>query len=194
MSITKNVKERESQFELLRLISQFLIVFYHILINLSIIYPDSSPILKGLWLPAHIGVIVFLLISGFFGIRPSIKGGGKLLLLMFVYTIPYILYEYSISDGSVLSLISNLFIVSNTPFWFMRTYLMLYLLSPMVNKYITSLSKSESLFFITILSIFSIYMGLLDFDPALSGGKNIVFFILIQYLVKFYSNVSYSSI
>lgn len=75
------VKARESQFELLRLIAQFFIVTYHIF--LFFIYPSTNaPFHKAIWLPLHIGVILFVLISGWFGIKPSIKSFVKLVSMM----------------------------------------------------------------------------------------------------------------
>jgi len=81
------MKERESSFELIRILAQFFIVFYHIF--LFFIYPvTQNPYHKAIWLPLHIGVVLFVLISGYFGIKSSVKGFIKLVLTMAVLYIP----------------------------------------------------------------------------------------------------------
>ena len=45
---------RESSFELLRILAQFFIVFYHLLLN--VVFPDTGdPLYRALWLPLQIG-------------------------------------------------------------------------------------------------------------------------------------------
>lgn len=77
-ALTKeSMNARESSFELIRLVAQYMIVLYHIL--LIVIYPLSQETFhKAIWLPLHIGVPLFVLISGYFGIRASAKGLTKL--------------------------------------------------------------------------------------------------------------------
>ena len=85
-----DIKARESSFELLRIIAQYMIVFYHIL--LFIVYADTgSPIYKAMWLPLHIGVPLFVIISGYFGIKANVKRLIKLLGLVFVFQVPYLI-------------------------------------------------------------------------------------------------------
>lgn len=81
-------KERESSFELLRIIAQFMIIFYHILY--FAVYPASGmPFYKAIWFPLHIGVPLFVFISGYFGIRPTVKGFIKLAGIVLILSIPY---------------------------------------------------------------------------------------------------------
>ena len=69
-----NYKDRESQIELLRIVSIWLIVFYHLFMDFSLPLQEEYPLYKGLQIPLHIGVLLFVLISGYFGIKASIKG------------------------------------------------------------------------------------------------------------------------
>jgi surface polysaccharide O-acyltransferase-like enzyme len=86
-------KERQSAFELLRIIAQIMIVYYHIL--LIGIYPTSGiPFYKALWLPLHIGVPLFVMISGYFEIKPSVRGFVKLIGLVFVLSLPVMVMDY----------------------------------------------------------------------------------------------------
>ena len=91
--------QRESSFELLRLIAQILIVYYHIL--LFVVYPTYGlAIYKALWFPLHIGVPLFVLISGFFCIKPSIKGFVKLLGMVFVLQLPNTIISIAQGGGA----------------------------------------------------------------------------------------------
>lgn len=85
-----NAKPRESSFELLRIIAQYMIILYHIL--LFIVYADTgAPIYKAMWLPLHVGVPLFVVISGYFGIKANVKRLVKLLGLVFVFQVPYLI-------------------------------------------------------------------------------------------------------
>lgn len=85
--------QRESSFELIRILAQWMIVLYHIMIYIATI--SDVPLYTAIWLPLHIGVPLFVLISGYWGIRVSCKGLLRLLGQMFVYTIPLlIIYNY----------------------------------------------------------------------------------------------------
>lgn len=70
---------RSSNIELLRIVSQYIIIIYHIFVFCVLpLYPDIT-IYRGVMIPFHIGVGVFVLISGYFGIKPTTKGIVKLL-------------------------------------------------------------------------------------------------------------------
>lgn len=91
---------RESSFELLRILAQFFIVFYHLLLN--VVFPDTGdPLYRALWLPLHIGVVLFVLISGYFGIRPGVKGLVRLVGTLAVYHLPLALGHRAIDGGGI---------------------------------------------------------------------------------------------
>ncbi len=70
---TKTVcKQRESSFELMRLVSMFLIVLYHLFCS-SCIHFMKMIFYKAIQIPLHIGVLLFVLISGYFGIKATPK-------------------------------------------------------------------------------------------------------------------------
>lgn len=181
-----HTKQRESQIELLRLFSQFLIILSHILLFTH--YP--RPLYQWIWPFLHIGVPVFIMISGYFTIKASISGFVKLLGYMAVLSIPLGLLNCAITGGDFIDYIKVLLFVSNTPFWFMRTYMLLYLLSPMMNKYLESLSNAKYFALFVTLFFFSDYVGSLNSDPSIYGGKNIITFMMyytLGYGIKRYT-------
>ena len=169
-------KERQSAFEFLRIIAQIMIVYYHIL--LIGIYPTSGiPFYKALWLPLHIGVPLFVMISGYFEIKPSVRGFVKLIGMVFVLSLPVMVMDY-LEVGGAKSIIKGLFCISRTHFWFIRTYVILYLLSPLVNAFLKNANLKSRISLFLALFFISDYMGTVGNDPALYEGYNIVTFML----------------
>ena len=183
ISSSKNLissQNRQSNFELLRIISQIYIVLYHIM--LYFIYPASQDVFfKSIQLWLHIGVINFVLISGFFGIKPSIKGLVKLLSIFLVYSIPEIVYGISLAV-SFKDMIKSLLVISHTHYWFIRTYLFLYLISPILNLWIKKANIKQQIYLLLALLFICVYMGTSLGDNTLSDGKNVLNFSFI-YLI-----------
>ena len=173
------MKERNSSFELLRLIAQFMIVVYHILLFWFINNGASTTmeLHKAICIPLHIGVLLYVLISGFYGIRFSISGVIKIIANLLIYGLIFSLIGHFLL-GDKLGL-SHLLFVSNTPFWFVKIYLMLYLIAPLLNILIKQLSPTNRLILILILAWMSCYIGLLGLDKSLTMGKNLIHFTLL---------------
>lgn len=161
---------RKSNIELLRLFAMFLIIYYHLFEWLSASGTEAFP--RAIWIPIHIGVPVFVLISGYFGIRFSWKGFAKLVLSMGIYTIAIQALEGGLN-------FYDLFFISRTPYWFMSIYMMLYVLSPFINKGLNTLSNREEIYLILVLAVISLYIGGIHTNPVYNNGKNILNFTLI---------------
>jgi len=179
MTIKKgNIKVRNSAIELVRILAMFMIVYYHLI--LFFIEPiDTNPIYKAIQIPLHIGVVLFVLISGFFGIRPSFHGFFKILCIVAVYFLPLRLwYIYKMNMGGM-AMLDSFHVLSKTPYWFVRTYLCLYLVSPLLNKCLKDISERERIYYLFAFSVIAVYLGLLQCDISLIDGKNLANFILI---------------
>lgn len=59
---------RNSNFELLRLLAMFSIVVYHQFLFLKGLYPETTWVVGGYTI-SHFGVPIFLLITGYFGLK-----------------------------------------------------------------------------------------------------------------------------
>lgn len=173
---------RDSTFELIRIISMFFIVVYHLF--LQEIEPNTSAqIYKAIQIPLHVGVILFVLLSGYFNIHFKIKGLIVLVATVFVYFVPLNIFSIISSDDfSMKQLVKSIFFISKTPYWFIRTYIFLFLISPVINCYLKNITWVQRKWLLAILGIISIYMGTLLADPSVSDGKNIVNFVLIYVL------------
>ena len=165
----------------------FCIVWYHILAYYVYVYPHdilNDFIIEAAIPSLHIGVILFVLISGFYGIKPSLKGFAKLLTIIIVYFLP-LQFVQLVIEGRLShprAIMNSLMFITNTPYWFIRTYIYLYLCSPFINAYINSSNKKQLNCLLIVLGIISVYFGTTKGDPSLGDGKNLVNFIFLYLL------------
>lgn len=171
---------RNTTFELLRIVAMFMIVFYHVVSYYLYLLPDpeNQEFYTALLPTMHVGVILFVLISGYFGIKSTWRGLISLLMVVVVYNLPFVLYS-GIKHGHWLE---YLMFISNTPYWFLRCYLYMYLVAPFVNKAIDKLSMHERIGALMAFGLIAIYFGCTEGDVALQDGKNLVNFIFLYLL------------
>ena len=132
---------RKSNIELLRIISIFLILVVHA--DFGVIGEPTAGDIHSSFLPcatrilfemfAIICVDIFVFISGWFGIKFSIKGIAKLLFQ--IVFIQGLLYVVSVISGHGLPGIFGLFMFDR-PFWFIKAYIGLMILSPVINTFV----------------------------------------------------------
>lgn len=179
-------KTRESNFELIRIFSMLFIVFYYIIaFFVSGKYPENM-FLQAVKAPLHMGVILFVLISGYFGIRSSLKGLLNFLIPVVCYFILFaVVYRIMDADMCAVSMHNtiyswNFFPISGSPYWFVRSYLCLFLIAPVINVFLLNASGQERITLIVVLLFFSVYLGgIMHSDLSLADGKNILHFILL---------------
>ena len=75
--------------------------------------------------------------------------------------------------------IKRFFFVSNAPYWFVKTYMLLYIFSPIVNAWLDKTSLTSRYVAILLLGYCSWVAGVLRFDDSLLFGKNILNFVLL---------------
>ena len=174
----------------------FFIVWYHLLSFYIYVYPHNSIndfLVEAIIPSLHVGVILFVLISGFYGIKPSFRGFAKLLVITMVYFLPLQFIQLYMEGrlSHPRAILNSLMFITNTPYWFIRTYLYLYLCAPLVNTFIKSSSQKQTNVLLFILGVISVYFGTAQGDPSLSDGKNLVNFLflyLFGYTIKYYQN------
>lgn len=160
----------------------FVIVLYHMyLYNLSDLRCPEHPVISSIFPLLHVGVPLFVLISGYFGIKPTWKGLLTIISVVVVYHVPLLLY-HDLRHG--LNIHSFLFISDAGFYWFVRVYLFLYITAPILNQALKSMDKKRCLIWILVLSVISIYFGYFDKEGCLSG-KSLPNFWLI-YSIGYY--------
>lgn len=108
----------------------------------------------------YCAVPVFLLLSGYFGIKLKFKKIANLYLQCFFYgLIGYVIHLYV--DHNTIGkslLIESVFSISNG-WWFITNYFLLCLLSPLINAGIDKLNKNQFKWVLFLLTIVNLYFG-----------------------------------
>lgn len=158
-------KERSSNFELLRIVSMIMIVFYHyaFLSNFNFVFLETTPInyafLNFLELFGKVGVDIFVLISGYFLIKKDSVKISKLvklwLQILFFSVLSYALFSFNIIESenfenSVILFLERIMPLSHENWWFASTYFLLYLFSPFLNKFLKSMSHRQYFVFLLL--------------------------------------------
>jgi len=133
-----------------------------------------------------VAVNVYVLISGWFGIRASIKGFVNLLLPVFFYTvllyIPFLLTSYE--TITIKDFILDVVVVGR-PYWFVVSYLLLYILSPILNMYADRTNKNTYRVFLIIFFIFDFLYGWGNGKEQFACGYSCISFVGIYLLARY---------
>ena len=129
------------------------------------------------------GVNCFILITGWFGVRNSLKG----FLKIFVETCIWGLISYGVLviicnvDFSIKHLIKSMDFRNN---WFVTSYLMLLLVAPIIEKSLFNITYSNLKSWIILLTLFNFIFVLL-LNKLNNNGYNVVQFIYLYYIARF---------
>ncbi len=191
-------KNRDSNIELLRLVAMFLVLVVHADF-FSLGAPTQAETLAA---PASafsrfffeavsiICVDVFVLISGWFGIRPSAKSFCNFIFQCFFFSVGIyvVMLALGLTSLSIRGLAGCFFLLKWN--WFVKAYIGLYILSPVLNAFIDH--AEERTFRIVLLGFFlfqSIYAwisnGAVFFEHGYSTMSFIGLYLLARY-VKIY--------
>lgn len=149
---SKETNDRKLNFELLRIVSMFLIVIYHYsdwggLIQVG---DDLSTKLIGdfLNIGGKLGVNIFVLISGYFLIdsKFKIKKLIKVIFEVWLYSvgIALVCMLLKIGDLSQDTIVKSFLPIMNNMYWFATAYVVMYVLSPFINKFIRMYWKRKA--------------------------------------------------
>lgn len=185
---------RLSNIELLRILAIFGVLLGHS-IGFTLGLPSSEEI-QGAFLKSFFsvmltaiylgGVNIFVLISGWFGIKATKKGLGKFLFQVFflfwgIYFVALLFHQatFSISDlQNALGLTSG--------YWFVMAYLGLYILSPVLNAFVESASKQQFQFLLIIFYLFQCFYSWTTSFVDYFGGYSIVFFCGLYLTARYF--------
>lgn len=151
--------KRQSNFELLRIMSMVLIIAHHFAVHggYADILPINGYVVRLFEVGGKIGVNIFILISGYFLIDSefSYKKLIKLIVQTFFYsiTIYLILLACGKIDFTTLGLVKALFPTSSNLYWFATLYVIMYCLFPCLNAIVKNCPKSYVIFLIIVLII-----------------------------------------
>lgn len=195
------IKQRESGIELLRILAMFLVLIYHsnmwsleyIFINDNNIYNNANSyiptilsinVIEGV---SKVCVNLFVLISGYFGIKLSIKRILSFLFQCFFIVLLGWIYFFVSSDhlrisiGIVLQILTSWFSSS----WFIQSYLLLMLFSPILNTFVEHTSCKMLKMITCILLLLCLMNALIGVFPNYSNGYSFDFLVSL-YIIGAY--------
>lgn len=191
------VKNRNSNLELLRIISMVLIVATHYVIhgfNINeLTYSANKYILDIVYLLGKSGVECFVLITGYFMINSNftLKKLVRLLSTVSFYSIFILILFCTILNPvnkiGIIDIIKSFFPVIFYQYWFVTIYVVLMILSPFINMGIKSISKKTYKFLLcTLVLMWSVIPTLFLINPAGMLGFNLVGWFITLYLIGGY--------
>ncbi len=185
--------QRQSNIELLRCIAMLCIIVYHLCLFALGGVPTGTKLYQALQIPLHIGVPLFVLISGYFGIRFSLRGLMRLLSKAYIYFVPFLVIPMLLAhNGGVKDILKGVFIIGFDAQWYLNTYLYLFLFSPIINRYLQNITKVQRVYLLVILAFMSVYIGnVTEGDVSLVEGKNLTNFLLLYTLgntIRYYQD------
>ncbi len=158
------IKNRQSNIELLRIITMFMIVAHHFALHVTV--PSSEAFgFERIWMDlllmgGKIGVDVFVLIMGYFSVRsedyPSSKA-IRIWLQLLTYSlgallISKIFFQWFINPKQILRFVFPI-VREEGQWWFASTYFVLLLLSPFINRLLNALPKRAYKIMLILLGI-----------------------------------------
>jgi len=137
---------------------------------------------------SNVGVDVFVLISGWFGIKARLKGFGNVLFQPFFYSLAIIILFLIIRLDNPLApkSIANLFLFTKN-YWFIKAYLGLYILSPVLNSFVERASKRQFEVLLLFFFGFQTIYGWTDSAADFHLGFSIISFCGLYLLARYAS-------
>lgn len=207
------LKERKSNIELLRIICMLMIVMHHFALNVWYpgIFAMQTPNSLGeaIVLLSHclffIGVNCFVLISGYFSIKTSLRGFLHLYGFYMFYALLIALTQYfGDAQYATMPLSSKCFHIAvhslmpwdNNNFWFLNAYLGLFMVAPVLNVAIANLSKVAYIRILVLLTILNVFFGnFFSIDLLNTWGFCVAQFVYLYMIGAFIRHyVSFESI
>lgn len=191
-------KTRDSNIELLRIVSMIMIVVHHYEMfagftnngNLSL----NSYIEIALYSLGKLGVNIFVIISGYFLInsRFNTKKVIKLWMQILFYSVSImiILKMLNIVSVSTKETVKYFLPISYKKYWFASTYMYLYLIFPFLNKFAHSIDKKTYKTVLILLSmmfslIYSIIYKSNSFQTGTGVFESLVWFVFLYLLAGY---------
>lgn len=188
-------KQRNSNIEIFRFVLMCFILFWHILVhgyNLKMMggedfhYPNMfllDAFFLVLFAPATYS---FVFISGYYGIHFKMKRLITLLLWCSMISVGAYLYScYTLNESfDTLDFMRSLFPITSIKWWFMTVFVILYILSPIINLGFDSIPLKQQKILLFLLFLFSFMGVLLIYPNQGSDFKGLIFIYLFGRYLK----------
>lgn len=192
--------ERKSNIELLRIIAMLLIILHHAIIHGIFggvwsfpteesyrIFLNGTFIYEILYFGGKFGVHVFIMITGYFMISSNVSAKSivKFWLPVFTWSLIFLVLTIlgmpSEETVSLTEIVKSIFPIIFNRYWFAQSYLILYLLIPVLNTIHKRLAKEVRLYFMLFLFMFMIIIPTFT-TQYLIGDNPVPLFIFLYYI------------
>lgn len=184
----KNRLIRDSNYELLRIISMLFIVTWHVIIHGKLIEQTTGAInfvMNAIILLVIVHVSLFMLITGYYQSQSKLKLKKIINLILEIwfynFIINTVLYITGLIEYSNIEYLCKISFFDFTSYWYIQCYLIIYLLSPFINRYINSCSRVE------LKKVILVLLCCFSFIPFITGNLSYktTGFTVSQYLVLY---------
>ncbi len=206
MSTVKAQSKRNTNIELLRIVSMIMIVTLHYinqggLLN-TLVYGDKNYAV--MWLVesfCYISVNCYVLISGYFLCTSCFKYRKVIDIVAEVvfYSVGiYLVFcVIGVETFAVSTLVTGyLFPIIHGEYWFATVYVVLYILSPFINKWIEALQQKEHRKLIAIMGwVFSVIPSIFFFSGeniGIASGYSLIWFIFLYFVAAYLRKYDFS--
>ena len=190
-------KHRDTTVEALRLLLMVLIVLHHSIVHgmglMGMLNGDTRPSLFSeietpLAMTANAfcicAVNCFVFISGFYGIRTTVKRFVTFMVTFVVYNLlfntSFYLFHHETQEA-----INSLLIFSHPGYWFINAYMYLMLFAPCINAVFASLPIGYRRVFIAVLLFISCYLGFVCGSARNPNGYTTIQLIMVYAIGRY---------
>lgn len=189
-------KTRDSNMELLRIVAMLLIMVVHANFR-ALPKPDADMIAANassafLQFMAEgfsiVGVNVFVMLSGWYGIRPRMVRFAELVFQLLFFGILCMGIEWVVTEQMPPKAISAILLLNPDNYWFVKTYIALYLFAPVLNIFVEHASRRQ--FEYTLVAVFGfvfLYGWLTESTDWLRAGYSVPWFVCLYLLARYMS-------
>ncbi len=177
------MKERQSNFELLRIIAMLLVVLVHV----QHVMDNTSPVVQSI---ALMGVPLFTMISGWFGIKPNLRSFLSFLFQCLFFSVGFTALALILGKASFEP--QDFFL---TWYWYVVAYIGLYLMAPVLNVFVEHASEKEFRYFLLTFFTFEFLYGFLcqssaGFNYGLTLIGLVSLYLLARYVRKYPNKIT----
>lgn len=194
-------EKRLANYELLRILAMLMVVTLHFLSHSDRLIALGVPLdgvrLIGTLLETFclVAVNVYLLISGYFGVKGSFRPGRAISLLCQIWfyslLIPFVLKALGIpvlaDTQGIYGWMQYVFPIETEHYWFATSYFLLYLLTPVLNQAVRSMKKRQLQ--ITLGGLLILFCVIKSFSPVVLAfdryGYDLPWFLCVYLLAAY---------
>ena len=189
-------KERDSNMELFRMLAMFLVLVVHADFfslgppsNIEILESPFSSFARLFFESLSIGCVnMFVLLSGWYGIRPKINSFCSFIFqcAFFLFGIYAFCLLFHLSEFNIQGVMGCLLLLKWN--WFIKAYLLLYIISPVLNSFVEFSTQKQYRNVLICFFIFqSIFSWIVNAAVFFESGYSTISFIGLYLLARFFA-------